>query len=283
MPSLKDIGITDHQRQVDAQDHQAMQMVAAAKLRRAQDRPRPPGRMPSAWGGAGQSRRRRRRSPARRAARRHRQGRGPPPGRRHLRSRPLRRLQLLDRPRRPRARIQELLGPRQDRSRSSPSARRAASSSAATSPAAWSSHVDGIAASGGRLRRRAARSRATCWHRYTAGEFDVCTIFYNQLQVGDLADPDLPAADPVGGFEAAAIGEPAAPSTNTSRTRRRSSASLLPRNRRRRSSPRCSRTPPRAGRAHDRDGQRHPQRRRDDRQADHHLQPLAAGRRSPRN
>ena len=104
------------QREVHAQDHQG-----DADGRRGEAPPRPGGRrgrppLCRAHGGRPRQPRRRRRQERHgaEAPRRHRQGGDPPPRRRHRRARPLRRLQLLDRAARPRAR---------DRS-SSPTARR---------------------------------------------------------------------------------------------------------------------------------------------------------------
>ena len=103
MPSLKDLKIRIASVKSTRKITKAMQMVAAAKLRRAQEAAeaaRPyaermeavlgnlaSGVAPSAVGAA--------------AARRHRPDGRPPAGRRHRRARPLRRLQLLDRPRSP--------------------------------------------------------------------------------------------------------------------------------------------------------------------------------------
>ena len=106
MPSLKDLKIRIASVKSTRKITKAMQMVAAAKLRRAQEaaeaaRPYAE-RMEAVLGnlaaGVGKS-------PTRpEAARRHRQGGCPPPRRRHRRARPLRRLQLLHRPAGPRPR-----------------------------------------------------------------------------------------------------------------------------------------------------------------------------------
>ena len=106
MPSLKDLKIRIASVKSTRKITKAMQMVAAAKLRRAQEaaesaRPyaeRMEAVLANLASGVGSG-------PLRPAAPgRHRPRRHPPPGRRHLRARPLRRLQLLDRPARPRPR-----------------------------------------------------------------------------------------------------------------------------------------------------------------------------------
>ena len=101
-PSLGSSRVTESTRKIT----KAMQMVAAAKLRRAQEARGSRAPLCRAHGGGPrQPRLRRRVEPVgAAAARRHRPGRDPSPRRRHRRARPLRRLQLVDRPPRPRAR-----------------------------------------------------------------------------------------------------------------------------------------------------------------------------------
>ena len=170
----------------------------------------------------------------------------------------------------------------QDRQDPRPSARRAASSCAATSAPSWSATST--------CRRRASSATPTprtsphdVMHRFDAGEFDVCTDLLQPLPVGDQPDPDRAAADP-GGVRGRR-GRPAgAPRTNTSPTRRRSSPTCCRAASPPRSSPRCSRTAAsEQGARMTRHGQRHPQRRRHDRPADHQSTTGRARRRSPRN
>ena len=81
---------------------------------------------------------------------------------------------------------------------------------------------------------------------FNEGEFDVCTLFYSRVQVGDQPDPDRAADHP--GRHASARGggrrRPATPSTNTSRSRARSSPISSRATSPCRSSGRCSRMPP---------------------------------------
>ena len=219
MPSLKDLKIRIASVKSTRKITKAMQMVAAAKLRRAQEaaeaaRPYAE-RMEAVLGnlasGASDS------PAAPRAARRHRQGGRPPPRRRHLRARPLRRLQLLDRPPRPRAhptasrRGQDGQDP--DRRQEGPRA----------APPRLSlllvGHVD--LARGRRLGYTNASAIAQdLLHRFHAGEFDVCTIFFNRFQ---SVISQIPTARQLIPASSTAAEGAAALSTSTSPTRRRSS------------------------------------------------------------
>ena len=132
MASLKDLENRIASVKSTQKITKAMQMVAAAKLRRAQEaaeaaRPYAErmdavlANIAAAVAGTG------RRAGA---AGRHRQGPGASAGRLHRRARPVRRLQLVDRAARPRARSTRC-SPTARRSRSSASARRATTSFAA--------------------------------------------------------------------------------------------------------------------------------------------------------
>ena len=136
------------------------------------------------------------------------------------------------------------------------------------------------------LRRAPTRIAARIAQMFEAGEFDVCTIVYNRFKSAMTqivtAQQLIPFAPPAAG--AAATAARPAPSTNTSRTKTEILAELLPRN----LSVQVFRAllenaRQRAGRAHDRDGQRHAQRRRHDQPPDHQLQPRRARPTSPRN
>ena len=67
---------------------------------------------------------------------------------------------------------------------------------------------------------------------FEAGEFDVATLYFSRVQVGDRAEADRAAADPgqaARGCRRATAGQAEA-STSTSRARRRSWATCSPRN-----------------------------------------------------
>ena len=114
-------------------------------------------------------------------------------------------------------------------------------------------------------------------HRFNAGEFDVCTIFYNRFQSVISAGPDRAAADP-GGVRGAAGGGAGA-LYEYEPDEEAILADLLPRGVATQIfTALLENARLRAGRADERHGQRHPQRRRHDRPADHRLQPLAPGR-----
>ena len=118
----------------------------------------------------------------------------------------------------------------------------------------------------------AARISHDVLHRFNAGEFDVCTLFFNRFQSvisqvpteRQLIPAVFEARDEAGSLvriRAERGGDPRRPAAA-----RRVDADLhRPAGERRLGT----------GRAHVSDGQCHPQRRRDDRQADHRLQPLA--------
>ena len=95
-----------------------------------------------------------------------------------------------------------------------------------------------------RLRRRRRRSARRVLALFAEGEFDVCDAVLCRVPVGDHPGPDRAAADPGRDRRAAPAAAPAAArSTNTSRTRKRSSPSCCRATCRSRSSARCSRTP----------------------------------------
>ena len=81
---------------------------------------------------------------------------------------------------------------------------------------------------------------------FDKGEFDVCTLFYLALQVGDRADPDRAADHPAGVRGQGGGGARRRASTNTSRTRRTSSPSCCRATSPCRCSARCWRTPRRS-------------------------------------
>ncbi len=90
------------------------------------------------------------------------------------------------------------------------------------------------------------RSASKVIDLFDEGEFDVCTLFYSRVQVGDLPDPDRAAAHP--GRRRLPLRPrrrtAATPSTNTSRSRARSSPTSFRATSRCRSSARCSKTQP---------------------------------------
>ena len=164
------------------------------------------------------------------------------------------------------ARTSPSSSPRARRSRSSPSARRAASSCAATCGKLLVGHVDLSAVK--RLGYADAAGIAQdILRRFDAGEFDVCTIFYNRFQSVISQIPTARQLIPAV-FEA---DEPAPAGALRVRARRGGDPRRAAAARRRH--PDLHRAAGerrlRAGRADERDGQRHPQRRRHDRPADH--------------
>ena len=196
MASLKDMRNRIASVKATRKITKAMQMVAAAKLRRAQEaataaRPYAE-RMARVLANINATMRRQGRRLA--AAGRHRQGRGAPAGRHDRRARPVRRLQHQHRPPRPR-RMPCAWPGRARRSRSSASAARAPTPCAATgasrSSTAWTSrrvkqlgfaNAEDIAAQDARaVRGRRVRRRHALLLR---------------IQVGDRAEADRAAADP---------------------------------------------------------------------------------------
>ena len=182
MPSLKDLKIRIASVKSTRKITKAMQMVAAAKLRRAQEaaeaaRPYAE-RMEAVLGnlasGVGKS------ASAPEAPRRHRQGGDPPPRRRHRRARPLRRLQLLDRPPRPRPRAPKLLAAGKT-VKILTVGKKGREQLRRDMGKLLVGHVDLSAVK--QLGYTDAQAIAhDVMHRYNAGEFDVCTIFYNRFQ-----------------------------------------------------------------------------------------------------
>ena len=287
MPSLKDLRNRIASVKATQKITKAMQMVAAAKLRRAQEAARraalcrahgPRARQPRPASPTGPRRRA--------AAGRHRQGRGASAGRHDGRARPVRRLQLQHRPSRARSDADRLLrdgktvkilcvGRKGDDSLRRDFGRQI---------------VDRVDLQGVKQLgfANAPDDRAArCSRMFEAGEFDVATLFFSRVQVGDQPEADGAAADP-------------GRSCRQPRRRRHRQAGrpiyeyepdeeeilsdLLPRNiaaqifRGAAGERRL-----RAGRADERHGQRHAQRRRHDRQADAAATTASARRRSPRN
>ena len=207
----------------------AMQMVAAAKLRRAQEAARPRGPTPSAWNGARQPRLERRRQRRRvAAARRHRQGRGAPADRHDGRARSVRRLQFQHRQARPRRCAaadrrgqdgQDHDGRPQGRRQPAPRPRQALSSIASIFAGRAPAHL--------RPRRRHRPEKSSTM--FEAGEFDVATLYFSRVQVGHLADADGAAAHSGKDRDGQAPKRPAAPSpsTSTSRAKRTCSATSV--------------------------------------------------------
>jgi F-type H+-transporting ATPase subunit gamma len=122
------------------------------------------------------------------------------------------------------------------------------------------------------------RDRRKVIELFEAGEFDVATLFYSRFK---SVIAQIPTAQQIirrrsPGGEAAAARR-ARRSTNTSPDEERSSPTCC-RATSRADLPRAARERRvRAGRAHVRDGQCDAQRRRDDQEADAHLQPHASG------
>ena len=243
MPSLKDLKIRIASVKSTRKITKAMQMVAAAKLRRAQEARREPrAPTPSAWRPCSatsppaprRAPRRRGSSPAPAATRHHllvvaTSERGLCGGfnssivrlaRAHIHPAPRRGQDGQD----PHHRQE---GPRAAPPRLRPAPRRprrplgACAGSATTTRSAVAHDI---------------------LHRYDAGEFDVCTIFYNRFQSVISQIPTARQLIPAV-FEARPPAA-SAPSTNTSPTRRRSSPTCCRAASRRRSSPRSWRTPP---------------------------------------
>ena len=244
MPSLKDLRNRIASVKATQKITKAMQMVAAAKLRRAQtaaEAARPLRRAHEP--GARQPRRPASRRPGVAAPpRRHRLRPDASPRRLHGRARPVRRLQLVDRaararPRQPRSSAEgktvkiicvgkkgyDIL--RRQFERPDHRLRRPA-----RRPQLGFEHADADrpedpgALRGGRVRRRDAVLLA--------------------VQVGDLADPDGAADHPGARSSRTAAAAPPTRSTNTSPTRARSSPTCCRATSPSRSSGRCSRTPP---------------------------------------
>ena len=121
------------------------------------------------------------------------------------------------------------------------------------------------ARSASRTPRRSPRRSSRCFDSWRVRRLHAVLL---ALPLGDRADPDRAADHPAGVRRHGRRMRSAARPTNSSRTRRRSCTTCCRATSRCRSSARCWRTPPRSRRADERDGQRHPQRRRHDQQAD---------------
>ena len=210
----------------------AMQMVAASKLRRAQaaaEAARPYAeRMATVLATSP------RRSAARADAPPLLAGTGkrpdPPARRLHGRSRPVRRLQLVDRAARPRP-----CPPPHGRGQGSQDLlrrqARATTCSAAHLRRSRSSRSSSSAPSSRSASPTPTRSARRCWRCSPTAQFDVCTLFYAEFRSVISQIPTarqlIPAQITAPARRSPA---PAAPSTNTSRTRRAILADLLPRN-----------------------------------------------------
>ena len=182
MPSLKDLRNRIASVKSTQKITKAMQMVAVAKLRRAQARGRGGATLCRAdRDGAVQSRRRlERRDAGAPAADRHRRRADASSSRLHRRARPLRRLQHLDRA--SGARPGQCAASRKARrSRSSASARRATTSFAATSKSRSSTWSICAPCARSAMPTR-SRSPARCSSCSRRGEFDVCTLFYARFK-----------------------------------------------------------------------------------------------------
>ena len=273
MPSLKDMRARMNSVRQTRKITSAMKLVAASKLRRAQDQAeasRPFAERMTAMlqnlaaGVAG--------LPGRAAAAgRHRQGRGPPADRRHRRPRPVRRLQQHDRARRApahpgapgrrqagQAHHHRQEGPRHAAAR--PARSRSSSSSTASSASAGSSS--------------STRQRVTerVLELYAAGEFDVCTLIYNKFKSAVtqiLTFQQLVPVPTAAGRPKAGRGQRGRRDLRV-RARRGAHPERAPAAQSGGAAVRgaAGERGQRAGRADGRHGQRHPQCGRDDQQAD---------------
>ena len=249
MPSLKDlrnrIGSVKATRKIT----KAMQMVAAAKLRRAQE---------AATAARPYAERMDRVLANLNASVSNRAGASPllvgtgkdqvaPADRHDRRARPVRRLQLQHRPPRARRCRSGCARPAR-RSRSCAVGRKGYGCTAARlgSPDRRPRRPQGRQAGG--LRQRARTSPTRCCALFEAGEFDVCHALFLRVQVGDRAEADRAAADPRSSCPSqSAPTAPARPQAVYEYEPERERDPELPaaaQHRRRRSSAACSRTPP---------------------------------------
>ena len=252
----------------------AMKMVAAAKLRRAQEQAeaaRPYAeRMERVLASLAASFRRHRRA---RAARRHRQGPDPSADRRDLRPRPVRRLQHLDRARGAARRSAQLLAEGKTVKILS-SAARAATSCAATTRRLIVDTVTDLGRPRLSFADAAEGRRPRVLAMFEAGEFDVATIVFNRFKSAMtqiVTVQQLIPSPPPDGRDAAA-GDDGRRGLRVRARRGGDPGRPAAAQPRRPDLPRAARERrERAGRAHDGDGQRHAQRRRHDQQADHQM------------
>jgi F-type H+-transporting ATPase subunit gamma len=241
MPSLKDLKNRIESVKSTRKITKAMQMVAAAKLRRAQDaaemaRPYAE-RFNAVMGGLAS---RRGQSEARRASGGHRQGPGAPAGGDDRRARPLRWLQLVHR-QAARQRIDSLKA-KGKTVKILTVGKKGREQLKRDYADLFVGHVD-LSASSASAMPTPQRSQRSAG-RFDAGEFDVATIFFAKFQNVISQIPTATAGDP-GAFDAAER-RPSTParSTTTSRPKRRSWPTFCRAVWRRRSLPRCWKTAP---------------------------------------
>jgi F-type H+-transporting ATPase subunit gamma len=249
MASLKDLRNRIASVKATQKITKAMQMVAAAKLRRAQEAPRRRAPMPSAWTRCSPTSRPRCR-PRRRAALLAGTGKRPgaPAGRLHRRARPCGASTPRSRGSRA-STCRARLMPRARRSRSSASASKGYGHPAPRLRRQIVERVDcATCASSASPRRRGRPRRSGAVRGRRVRRLHAVLL---PLQVGDQPDPTAQQLIPAADRRRRRRGrEAAVRSTSTSPTRRRSSPTCCRATSRCRSSARCSRTPP-ASRAPD--------------------------------
>ncbi len=240
MPSLKDLKIRIASVKSTRKITKAMQMVAAAKLRRAQEAAeaaRPYAERMEV--GARQPRGRRRGQPLGAApADRDRQVGRASAGGRHRRARPVRRLQLVDRQARA-----DACRParRRGQDRQDPHRRQEGPRAAAPRPRPRAGRACRSRRGQARRLLRRVRDRAGGADPLRRRRVRRLHAVLQPLPVGDQPDPDRAPADP---GRRSSRARRRGRSTNTSPTRRRSSPTCCRAASRRRCSPRCSRTAP---------------------------------------
>ncbi len=277
MASLKDMRVRIASTKATQKITKAMQMVAASKLRRAQNAAEAARPYADEDGRGDLQHRRRCRRFARRAgaAGRHRQGSGASAAGLHRRARPVRRLQLLDRA--PGARARAVAAQRRaKRSRFFCVGRKGYEQLRRTFEKQIVEHVD--------LRSvrqlgfvNAEDIAKKVLARFEAGEFDVCTLFYSRFK---SVIAQIPTAQQIIPLVVEAPAANAGPATSYDYEPEEDEILTQPAA----AQPRGADLPRAAGkqrlvlrRADERDGQRHPQRRRHDPQADPDLQPNPSG------
>ena len=181
MASLKDMRVRIASTKATQKITKAMQMVAASKLRRAQaaaEAARPYAeRMEKVLGNIAATGRRHRFGAA--AARRHRPGPGPSAGGLHRRARPVRRVQLVDRP--ARARADQRADRGQGKTVKILCVGRKGYDQLRRQYAAQIIEVIELRGEDARLRARRA-GRQKILELYEKGEFDVATLFFSRFK-----------------------------------------------------------------------------------------------------
>jgi hypothetical protein len=129
-----------------------------------------------------------------------------------------------------------------------------------------------------RLRQRRRISPRPDLDRFDAGEFDVATIFFNRFQSVISQVPTATQVIPALRGDRETTRRAHRRSTTTNRPKRASWPTFCRAGGDADLHRAAGKRRLRAGRADVRDGQRHPQRRRNDRPPDHRVQPLASGR-----